>query len=362
MNQNGNYGQSQGPGVDEIFEKWWKKVEEKFSGGGSRGGGGSPPSPAGSAKLILGVLLLIIFIYGALTSFYTVEPKEEAVVLRFGKYVSTTSPGLHFKFPFGIDQVEKLPTRLVLQQEFGFRTRGTQGNRTVYDKQQYDRESQMLTGDLNVADVEWVVQFQIADPKKFLFHVREPVKNIRDVAESIMRRVVGDRLVSEVLTTGRVEIATEAEQLMQEVLDVYDFGIKVVSVKLQGVNPPEVVKPSFNDVNSAKQEQEQLINQAEKEYNKVIPEARGKAEETIAQAKGYAEALVNRAKGDAEKFESVLTEYRRAPSITRKRLYLETMEKIYSRFEKLTIVDPKVKGVLPVFNPSKVTSSVKKEE
>ncbi len=300
-------------------------------------------------KFPLLLVLVILLIPLVMSSFYTVQPDEEAVVLRFGKYSQTTQPGLHFKLPFGIDKAIKIKTKLVLQEEFGFRTQSVRGKRTQYSQAGFDGESLMLTGDLNVADVEWITQFQIADPKKFLFHIREPVQNIRDISEAVMRRVVGDRLVNDVLTVGRTEIALEAARLTQEIFDKYDIGLKVVSIKLQDVNPPEAVKPSFNEVNEAKQEQEQAINQAEKYYNKVIPEARGKAEQKVAEAEGYAEALVNRSEGDAQRFKDVLTEYRKAPKITRERLYLEAVEDVYSRAKSMTIIDPEIKGILPVY-------------
>src|SRR5690606_17316960 len=250
----------------------------------------------GKLKFLFIILLLVA---GAYTSFYTVQPSEEAVVTRFGRYDRTTSPGLHFLLPFGVEQATIVRTKLVLQEEFGFRTRDVRSNVTSYAKDDFTKESLMLTGDLNVADVEWIVQYQISDPKKYLFAAQDPRRNIRDVSEAIMRRVVGDRIVNEVLTTGRVEIASEAQKLTQEVLDKYDIGIRVVTVKLQDVNPPDMVKPTFNEVNAAKQEQEKAINMAEEVYNKIIPEARGKAEETISNAEGYASAVVNRAKGDS---------------------------------------------------------------
>ncbi len=300
--------------------------------------------------LVIGLALLI----GAKTSFYTVEPDEEAVIIRFGKYLGTYPPGLHFKIPFGVDRVIHVKTKRVLQEEFGFRTKNVRSRRTTYSDLDFNSESLMLTGDLNVADVEWVVQYQVADPFKYIFQTSEPRQNIRDVSESIMRRVVGDRLVTEVLTTGRVEIAGKAKLLMQQVLDKYDMGVKIVTVKLQDVNPPELVKKSFNEVNAAKQEQEKVINQAEESYNRVIPEARGKAEQRISEAQGYANALVNKSKGDAGKFLAVLKEYRRAPNITKRRLYLETMEELFKKMENVTIVDPKVKGLLPVFGSKKV--------
>lgn len=293
----------------------------------------------------LGGLFVIIF---AATSFYTVQPDEEAVVLRFGRYVETTPPGLHFKIPMGIDQVIKVQTRKVHQLEFGFRSSGIPGARQ-HSARRFKDESLMLTGDLNVAEVEWVVQYQISDPFKFLFHASEPETNIRDISESAMRRVVGDRLVNDVLTIGRVEIANQSKDVLQEILDYYDIGVHVVTVRLQDVNPPEIVRPSFNDVNSARQEQERIINQAEREYNQIIPRARGEAEQAISQAEGFAQAVVNRAKGDASKFSALYTEYRRAPELTRKRIYLETMEEVFERFENLTIVDSSVEGLLPIF-------------
>lgn len=302
-----------------------------------------------NAKLIGPAVGIILIVIAGMTSFYTVEPDEEAVVIRLGKYLTTTEPGLHFKVPLGVDNVIKVKTKRVLQAEFGFRTR-SQSSRSSKYSNSYDDESLMLTGDLNVADVEWAVQYQISDPFKYLFQTSDPIQNVRDVSESIMRRVVGDRSVSEVLTTGKVEIEDLAKVHMQEVLNKYDLGIKIVTVKLQDVNPPQVVKASFNEVNEAKQEQEKVINEAEGAYNQVIPEARGKAEKLISEAEGLTGALVNRSLGDAEKFLAVLKEYNRAPQITRKRIYLETMEEIFLKFDNLTIIDPKIKGLLPVFN------------
>lgn len=298
---------------------------------------------------LLWIIGIFIFLVGLYTSFYTIQPDEEGVVLRFGRYHATTSPGLHLKLPFGIDQTTKVKTKLILQEEFGFRTHSTSGKRTSYDDKGYDDESLMLTGDLNVADVEWITQFQIAEPQKYLFNVSDPTQNIRDISEAVMRRVVGDRLVNDVLTVGRTEIASEAKELTQAILDSYDMGIRVVSIKLQDVNPPEPVKPSFNKVNEAKQEQEQAINQAEKYYNKIIPEARGKAEQKIAEAEGFAAAILNRAKGDSERFESMLIAYKKAPQITKDRMYIETLERLLDRLDTITLVDPEVKGVLPIF-------------
>jgi membrane protease subunit HflK len=296
--------------------------------------------------------LIGIFVIAGLSSYYTVEPDEEAVLIRFGRYIKTTQPGLHFKMPFGIEKVTKVKTKIVHQEEFGFRTTNTSTRRTTYSSRNFESESLMLTGDLNVAEVQWVVQYQISDPFKFLFQTSESVRNIRDVSESIIRRVVGDKLVTDVLTTGRVEIASTAKILMQEVLDRYDMGVNIKSIKLQDVNPPKTVQDSFNEVNSAKQEQEKMVNQAEESYNKVIPEARGKAEKLVAEAEAFAEASINRAYGDAQRFNAQYKEYRKAPAITRKRIYLKTMQELYSKLDSITIIDPKVKGLLPIYNGS----------
>ncbi len=324
-----NYGNQTNPELEQII-RFLKQSNFKFS-------------------YIIPIILLLIVLSIAKSSFYTVEPDEEAVVLRFGKYLDTKTPGLHFKYPFGIDEAIKVKTKLILQEEFGFRTKSVQGTRTSYSPAGFDTESLMLTGDLNVADVEWITQFQISEPQKFLFHIRDPIQNIRDISEAIMRRVVGDRLVTDVLTVGRTEIAIEAKKLTQEILDQYDMGVRVVSIKLQDVNPPEPVKPSFNEVNAAKQEQEQAINQAEKKYNEVIPEARGLADRKVAEAEGYATELINRSQGDAKKFEAMLLEYKKAPEITRNRMYIETMEKILQNMNDLTLVDSKVSGLLPIY-------------
>jgi membrane protease subunit HflK len=325
------------------------------SGGGKNESGGSSGNPQ---KLVVGFIVLVFVLWGILSAFYTVDVSEEGVVTRFGAYNRTTPSGMHFKFPFGVEQVVKIQSKRILQEEFGFRTKEVRsGGSSTYDKQQYLDESLMLTGDLNVADVEWIVQFRISDPWKYLFHARDVQRNIRDISMSIMRRVVGDRLVGEVLTTGRVEIADQAKVLTQEVLDRYDMGITIERVILQGVNPPEKVKPASNEVNAAKQEQEQIINVAEREYNRVIPEARGKGEKLLADTEGYAIDLVNRAKGNAAQFQEVLKAYKRSPDVTRQRLYLDAMEEIFSQAAAFTIVDSQLKGLLPIHNIQALTAS-----
>ncbi len=293
------------------------------------------------------VLALLLF---SRTIFYTVEPDEEAVILRLGKYIGTFPPGLHFKLPLGIDESITVKTRLRLQQEFGFRTKNISGRHTTYETDPYKDESLMLTGDLNVANVHWVVQFRIAEPKKYLFHTKNPSQNLQDISESVMRRVVGDRTVGAVLTTGRAAVEEDALKLTQMIINKYDMGIQIITVKLQSVDPPEEVKASFNEVNAAKQEQESAINQAEKEYNRVIPREIGRAEKSITTAEGYAISVVNRARGDAEKLRKTWLAYRKAPKITKNRMFLETMEEVLGRVGKLIILDPKLKGIMPLYD------------
>lgn len=302
-----------------------------------------------TGSLIVGALLLVVFLFSL---WFTVEPEEVGVVMRFGKYERTVDPGLNFKLPFGIETVIKVPVERQLKLEFGFRT-AEPGVRTQYSPTNYLEESLMLTGDLNAAQVEWIVQFRISDPYRFLFRVRNAVQTFRDINEAMMREVVGDRSVDEVLTIGRQEVATTVAMKLQELSDQYEMGLKVVQVVLQDVNPPEPVKPAFNEVNEAQQEREKLINQAKSEYNKVIPKARGEAQRTIEEAKGYAMERVNNALGEASKFNAVFKEYLKAREVTRQRIYLETMNDVMQKVGRKLITDEDVTGILPLFQLDK---------
>jgi membrane protease subunit HflK len=298
---------------------------------------------------VIGSVVIVILVLGFVFSlWFTVEPEEVGVVLRFGKFVRTVNPGLNFKMPFGIEQVIKVPVERQLKLEFGFRTAAA-GVRSNYSATDHREESLMLTGDLNAAEVEWIVQFRINDPYKFLFRVRHAEKTFRDINEAVMREVVGDRTVDEVLTIGRQEVATTVTVMLQELCDQYELGMKVDQVVLQDVNPPEQVKSAFNEVNEAQQEREKLINQAKSEYNKVIPRASGEAERTIEEAKGYALERINQAKGEASKFDSVFKEYSRAKEVTRQRIYLETMNDIMQQVGRKLITDEQATGILPLF-------------
>ncbi len=305
-----------------------------------------------NVKTIIGVVVAILLAIFLFSSYFTVDTEEVGVVLRFGKFVRTADPGLNFKLPFGIEQVYKVPVERQLKLELGFRTTKP-GIRTEYSSRRYQEESLMLTGDLNAAEVEWIVQYRIKDPYKFLFRVRNSVGTFRDINEAVMREVVGDRTVDEVLTVGRQEIASTVALKVQELCDQYETGIKVEQVVLQDVNPPEPVKPAFNEVNEAQQEREKLINQALSEYNKVIPRAKGEAERTIEKAKGYALERVNNARGEASKFDSVFQEYMKAKEVTRQRIYLETMNDVMQKVGRKLITDEEVTGILPLFQLEK---------
>lgn len=302
----------------------------------------------GSAIVYLPVLLIVL--WAVFSSFYTVQPEQQAVVKRFGAVVNITDPGLHFKLPFGIDRVQRVASARVLKQEFGFRSVGEVNNRTSYSESDFTSESLMLTGDLNVIDVEWVVQYRIQDPIKYLYQLREPDLTLRDISESVMRRVVGNRLGSEVLTVGRVEIAQGARDEIQGIMDLYDSGIHVITVELQDVVPPKAVRPAFNEVNEARQERERMINEATKRANQQIPRAEGEAQRLISEAEGYATARVNRAFGETARFRAMLVEYKTVPEVTRTRLYLETMAEILPNIGQVLMVQEDQLGPLPLMN------------
>jgi len=316
------------------------------------GGGGQPPEIKIPGRLIVMVVLAIVLVTTAWSSFYTVEPEEVGVVLRFGEYNRETPPGLHLKMPTPIEQALKVPVQRQLKMEFGFRTVSA-GVRSQYERRSLLDQSLMLTGDLNVAVVEWIAQFRVRDSYKFLFKVRNPQETLGDLNEAVMRQVIGDRTVNEVLTVGRQAIAAEVEVRLQALCDQYDLGIKIEQVVLQDVNPPDPVKPSFNEVNQAQQEKERLINEALTAYNKVIPRARGEALQLVQEAEGYATDRVNRAEGDAAAFKAVLAAWKKAPKVTRTRIYLETMEQVYPKIGTKQIIDDNLAGVLPLLQLGK---------
>ncbi|MGC8718752.1 MAG: FtsH protease activity modulator HflK [Thermodesulforhabdaceae bacterium] len=325
------------PGVPPEFEELIQRLKLLF------GNRGAP------------IWIIVIFVVGVIViinSYYTVNPQETAVVLRFGKFNRVSMPGLHFKIPFGIEQVQKVVTGRVLQREYGYRTIEA-GVRSRFTEKGYEEEARMLSGDLNVVDVQWTIQYKIADPVKYLFKVRDVEGTLDDISESVMRRMVGNRYADEVLTVGRAEIAEMARKEIQEIMDHYETGIQIVSVKLQNVNPPEPVRAAFNEVNEARQEKERMINEAQRLYNENIPKARGEAQQIITEAEGYATERVNRARGEAERFLEILAAYQKYPDITRKRMYLEAFEQFLNSAKGVAIIDDTQEGFIPFMDLSR---------
>ena len=308
-----------------------------------------PPFPRpnpGTLRLIAIAVIVGLLLF---TGYYQVEPDEVAVVQRFGAFVRTTDPGPHLKIPFGIETVTKVPVQRQLKMEFGFRTvRAAARSEFAPESPETLGEAVMLTGDLNVAVVEWIVQYRIKDPRQYLFHVRDVPETFRYMSEAAMRLVVGDHSVDEVLTIGREEVARKAKEELQRLCDLYGIGIEVQQLVLQDVNPPNPVKPAFNEVNQAIQEKERSINDAWAEYNKAVPQAKGEAEQAVRAAEGYALERVNNAEGDAKRFDALYEEYRKAPAVTRKRMYLETMRELMPKIGKKVVLDDKARSILPL--------------
>jgi len=299
--------------------------------------------------IILGIVVLlgIILLVG---SIYQISPEEMGIILRFGKFVRTTDPGLHLKIPLGVEDLRKVPVQRQLKMEFGFRT-AQAGIRTQYaTTSESIREAVMLTGDLNVAVVEWIVQYKIKDPYKFLFKLRDAESTFRYMNEAVVRKIIGDNSVDEVITVGRARIALEAKEELQKLCDLYEIGLEVNQLILQDVNPPDPVKPSFNEVNESLQEKERKINEAWSEYNREIPKAEGEAEQMVRGAEGYAMERINMAEGDANRFQAVYREYARSPLVTKKRLYLEMLNEILPKVQKKVIFDDKLQNILPLLN------------
>ena len=337
----GPSGRGPGPGseLEQLIGQGQERLKQIMPGGGPR-------------SIIIGAVIAALIV-GAWTAYYTVPSDSVAVVQRFGKYLKEVQPGLHFKFPLGIDVATIVPVKRQLKQEFGFTTPGASD--PYQSPVDGKRETEMVTGDLNAALVEWVVQYRIADPVKFLFEVREPGATLRYVSESVMREVVGDRTVDEVITIGRQEIESEALAKMQALSTKYAMGISIDQVQLKNINPPGPVQESFNEVNQAQQEKEKLINEARRDYNKVIPLAEGEKDQRIREADGYRLKRINEAEGDASRFNALFEEYLKAPEVTRRRIYIETMQEILPQIESRIIVDEQTQGILPLLNLDKRT-------
>lgn len=328
----------QGPSGDDLEKKVIEitdQIKKKLSG-----------NPQKGIFPLLIVIAVIAVIIGGYSSMYEVDTEETGVVLRFGKFASYSEPGLHFKLPFGIDQVYLVPTGRVLKEEFGYRTVNP-GIRTTFSKRGLEEESLTLTGDLNVSDVEWIVQFQVADPFKYIFRIKDPVGTIRDISEAMVRKVIGNADVTQVLTTERAALASVIEQNLQSTLNQYDIGVRIVTVKFQDVNPPDQVKDAFNEVNESEQQKESLIFQAREQFNREVPRARGEAKRALQEAEGYKVERINKARGETNRFLALLTEYRKAPEVTRRRIHIETMEQVLPNLDETYIMDDQNGGLLP---------------
>jgi len=326
------------PDLEALVRQGQDRLQRMLPGGGARG---------------IGVVVVLLLLgLGAWTAYYTVPSDSVAVVQRFGKYLKEVPPGLHFKLPLGIDTATIVPVKRQLKQEFGFTTPGASDpyQSPSGGERETKRETEMVTGDLNAALVEWVLQYRISNPVKFLFEVREPSETLRYVSESVMREVVGDRTVDEVITIGRQEIETEALAKMQALSTKYAMGISIDQVQLKNINPPQPVQASFNEVNQAQQEKEKLINEARRDYNKVIPLAEGEKDQRIREADGYRLKRINEAEGDVARFSALLAEYSKAPEVTRRRIYIETLQDVMPGIRSKIIVDEQTRSILPLLN------------
>ena len=297
-------------------------------------------------SIVIAIIVIAALIFLG-TSVFIVDQTEEAVITRFGKYIGTRGPGLQFKLPFGIDRNYIVNVRTVQTEEFGYRTLRS-GNAPSYAR--LSGESTMLTGDLNIIDVEWIIQYRVSDSRAWTFNVNERISTIRDVSRSVINQLVGDRAIMDIMGIERSAIEAEGISLMNEIYRGYGLGIDVIAVRLQNVTPPAGVKAAFEDVNMAMQDRERLINEGQQSYNEQIPRTRGDAERMILVAQGYASERVNRARGDVARFNSVLAEYQRAPEVTRQRLYYEMVEEVFSKEEGTTLIDHNLPNFLPLMN------------
>tara|TARA_R110002051_G_scaffold112538_2_gene185260 strand:- start:618 stop:1595 length:978 start_codon:yes stop_codon:yes gene_type:complete len=304
-------------------------------------------------------IVIALVIYLGFSSYYTVSAESVGVVQRFGHYHYVVDPGLHFKIPFGVDSVTEVPIKRQLKEEFGFGTPGATFTEQIANPREWELETTIVTGDLNTAQVEWVIQFRIENAFDFLFKVRDPGAALRDISESVMREVVGDRTVDEVLTIGRQDIESSAQIKMQEVTNLYEMGLRIDQVQLKNVNPPKPVQASFDEVNEAQQERERMINVARGEYNKAVPRAKGRASQKVQSSEGYAIQRVNEAQGDLNKFNALLKEYVKAPAVTKRRLYLETMAEVLPKVTNKVVLDNKAASILPLLQLNRIKGDLK---
>lgn len=359
MNEQPPWGQKKRPsGPEDLLAVLIQKIRDAFAGKETgkpqNGHDGQPPEesaniPSGAGK-ILAIVAAVLLLQGAFSCFYTIKPGEVGVILRFGQYTRTSQPGLHFKIPY-IENLAKVDVESVRKEEFGFRTRNP-GVNTSFDRKGFDMESLMLTGDKDVIEVAWIVQYKVSDPFNYLFKVRDVAQAVRDASETVNRRIVGNMDFDYVLGNREV-LAASAKRELQDQMDRLQCGISIVTLQLLDINPPEQVKPAFNEVNEADQDMKRLVNEAEENYNKVIPKARGSAKQIVEEAHGYAAGRVNRANGETNRFKAIVKEYQGAEEVTRQRMYLEAMQEILPQVQQVYVMDKSQQNILPFIDLTK---------
>ena len=345
------------PSPEDFIAELLKKLKASFGGGGgappgdgdgSQGPiGGAPSGLFGGISKFFIIILVIVLIQVVYSSFYTIKPGERGVVLRFGKYSKTANPGLNYKIPL-VDSLIKVDIETVRKEEFGFRTK-VPARQTVYQRTGFDAESLMLTADKNVIDVQWIVQYKVRDPSNFLFKVQDVRQSVRDVSETAIRKIVGNMDFDYVLSNREILANTMADELQEE-LNNYEAGVNIVTVQLQDVNPPDAVKPAFNEVNEADQDMKRLVNEAEEAYNKVIPKASGDAKKIVEESRGYAVQRINESKGETARFLAIMKEYQAAKNVTRQRMYIETMQDVLPTVKDIYVIDKDQRSILPFLN------------
>jgi len=342
---------------EEMVAQIIKKLQDFFSEDKSKGPSGpsdeqpvrKPGNPFAGLTKILVLAGIVLLLQGVYSSVFKIAPGEVGVILRLGKFAKSTQSGLHFKLPY-IDTLYKVDVEKVRKQEFGFRTRFP-GQQSSFDRSNYEMESLMLTADKNVINVAWIVQYKVSDPYLFLFKIKDVEQAVHDASESVTRRIVGNMDFDYVLSN-RDLLAASVKKELQSELDNLEAGVSLITVQFQDINPPDLVKPAFNEVNEADQDMKRLVNEAQETYNRVIPKARGSAKQIIEEAKGYASERINDAKGQSGRFLDILKEYKSAPDVTRKRMYLETMQNILPNVQMVYVIDKDQQSPIPLLNLS----------
>ena len=359
MNEQPPWGKKKQPGgPEDLLAALIQKIRDAFAGREKeppQGPAGEPPperatGPFSGPGKVVAIVAAFIVLQAAAGAFYTIKPGEVGIVLRFGQFHRTTTPGLHFKIPY-VEEMTKVDVESVRKEEFGFRTRTATAG-AAYDRKGFDMEALMLTGDKDVIEVAWIVQYKVSDPVLFLYKVRDVAQIVRDASETVTRRIVGNMDFDYVLSNREI-LAANARKELQGQLDRLESGVNVLTLQLLDINPPEQVKPAFNEVNIADQDMKRLVNEAEETYNRVIPKARGSAKQIVEEARGYAVERINRANGETNRFQAIVKEYEGAEEVTRQRLYLEAMQEILPQVEQVYVVDGSQQNILPLLDLSR---------